>query len=245
MSTQEQRTETAQVPVHNYRRLDADRIRATASRLRQRIYERFPESGLHEVASQLELTARQAQQNIETMAKPNLWIRCTVGVLIVTLVLAIGAAVAAAEMPDGFDLGSLVGLFESAINDLVFIGIAIWFLLNLEGRYKQRQALRHLDELRSLAHVVDMHQLTKDPDHLLMEVDATSSSPERHFTRKELARYLDYCSEMLSLTGKVAALYVQDFGNPVVLSSVNEIETLSTSLSRKIWQKLVILVDAD
>ena len=54
-------------------------------------------------------------------------------------------------------------------------------------------------------------------------------------------RYLDYCSEMLSLTGKVAVLYVQDFGDPIVTASANEVEQLCTGLSRKIWQKLMIL----
>jgi hypothetical protein len=58
----------------------------------------------------------------------------------------------------------------------------------------------------------------------------------------EIMRYLDYCSEMLSLTGKVAALYAQNFRDGVVLSSViNEIENLTTGLSRKIWQKIMIL----
>jgi hypothetical protein len=57
----------------------------------------------------------------------------------------------------------------------------------------------------------------------------------------ELSRYLDYCSEMLSLTGKVGALYVQNLHDPVALASVNEIETLTTGLSRKIWQKLMII----
>ena len=57
----------------------------------------------------------------------------------------------------------------------------------------------------------------------------------------ELIRYLDYCSEMLSLIGKIAALYVQKFDDPVALVAVNEVEELTTSLSRKIWQKIMIL----
>ena len=44
----------------------------------------------------------------------------------------------------------------------------------------------------------------------------------------ELSRYLDYCSEALSLTGKVAALYVQRFDDPVALQAVNEVEELTT-----------------
>ena len=61
-------------------------------------------------------------------------------------------------------------------------------------------------------------------------------------SRFELSRYLDYCSEMLSLTGKVAALYIQDFDDEVALAAVNEVEDLTTGLSRKIWQKLMILL---
>jgi len=59
--------------------------------------------------------------------------------------------------------------------------------------------------------------------------------------RATLSRYLDYCSEMLSLTGKIAALYVQTYDDGVALAAVNEVEGLTTGLSRKIWQKLMIL----
>ena len=70
---------------------------------------------------------------------------------------------------------------------------------------------------------------------------STESSPGRGLTRFELVRYLDYCSEMLSLTSKLAALHVQSLRDPVVLSAVNDIETLAAHLSGKIWQKIMIL----
>ena len=69
----------------------------------------------------------------------------------------------------------------------------------------------------------------------------TKSPPKRTLEGFELTRCLDYCSEMLSLLGKVAALYVQDFPDEVALQAVDDIENLTTSLSRKIWQKIVIL----
>ena len=46
---------------------------------------------------------------------------------------------------------------------------------------------------------------------------------------------------MLSLTGKVAALYAQELDDPVVVEAVNDIEMLATNLSRKVWQKIAIL----
>jgi hypothetical protein len=60
-------------------------------------------------------------------------------------------------------------------------------------------------------------------------------------TRFELARYLDYCSELLSLTSKLAALHAQYLNDPVVLGAVNDVESLAGQLSGKIWQKIVLL----
>ena len=69
----------------------------------------------------------------------------------------------------------------------------------------------------------------------------TPSSPQRKMTPFELTRYLDYCSEMLSLLSKIGALYVQDFSDPVTLSAVDEVQDLTTGLSQKMWQKIMIL----
>ncbi len=90
------------------------------------------------------------------------------------------------------------------------------------------------------AHVIDAHQLTKDPDCLLIEGEDTASSPKRELTPFEMSRYLDYCSEMLSLVGKIAALYAQHIDDPVALGAVDGIESLTTNLSRKVWQKITM-----
>jgi hypothetical protein len=90
--------------------------------------------------------------------------------------------------------------------------------------------------------VIDMHQLTKDPSQVIAGVgNRTRSSPKRTLTAYQLTRYLDYCTEMLSLVGKLAALYAQSNSDSVVLQSVNDIETLTNGISRKIWQKIMIL----
>src|SRR5262249_56159010 len=95
--------------------------------------------------------------------------------------------------------------------------------------------------VRTSAHVIDMHQLTKDPSVILSREDRTPVSPNRSMTRYQLTRYLDYCSEMQSLTGKLAALYAQNLPDTVVIDAVNDIEELTTNFSRKIGQKISIL----
>jgi hypothetical protein len=56
----------------------------------------------------------------------------------------------------------------------------------------------------------------------------------------ELVRYLDYCSELLSLTTKVSALYAQSFPDPIVTDAVSDLERVASNLSQKIWQKITI-----
>jgi hypothetical protein len=46
---------------------------------------------------------------------------------------------------------------------------------------------------------------------------------------------------MLSITGKVAALFAQSVNDAVVIEAVNDIEAIGSSLSRKIWQKITLV----
>src|SRR5205814_7094125 len=94
-------------------------------------------------------------------------------------------------------VNSMQGL-DSAIGSVVFIGAAILFLLSWENRIKRRRALKAIHELRALAHIVDMHQLTKDPESYFTPAQHTTTR-RRAMTPFELNRYLDYCSETLAL----------------------------------------------
>lgn len=226
-----------------YLSLDPEKIVATADRLHDRIVERFPQSGLRRVAEALRSAVHQARQTAQELARPIPWLR---GLTALCLVLLISLFVGAALMFKAkVDLFSSVADFlqglDAALNEMVFLGIAVVFLLTLETRFKRRRALRMLHMLRSLAHVIDMHQLTKDPERLRDPENDTPSSPERQMSPFELARYLDYCSEMLAVISKLAALQIQRFDDPVTLSAVNDIEDLTQGFSRKIWQKIMIL----
>jgi hypothetical protein len=131
---------------------------------------------------------------------------------------------------------------EAAANAVFLLGAALLFLVTLESRIKRSRVLSAVNELRAISHVIDMHQLTKDPSQVIVGVGhRTPSSPKRTLTAYQLTRYLDYCTEMLSLVGKLAALYAQSNSDSVVLQSVNDIETLTNGISRKIWQKIMIL----
>jgi hypothetical protein len=227
-----------------YRQLDDAQITRTIEQLRERIGERFPQSNLRGVCEQLIVVANDVSECVVYLRRPNWKLRLFGGVAIVALVVLL---VAAAGMTLRFTTGAqtsvadIVQAIEAGVNDIVFFGIAVWFLLTIETRFKRRRALAMIHELRSLSHIVDMHQLTKDPERLMSKQPDTPSSPQRTMSAPELGRYLDYCSELLSLISKVAALLVQYFNDSVVLGAVNEIEELTTGLSGKIWQKITIL----
>jgi len=230
-----------------YRELDADRIGSELGTLALRIEERFPGSSLGALARDLLEISMQQSQRLEKLRRPNWPVRIAASFATAAVIVGLVAAIVNLPLSTGIDrFLDLVAGVESAINDVIFIALAIFFLFTLEGRMKRRRALAALHELRSLAHIVDMHQLTKDPEHVLNpEMPRTTSSPVRTMTRFELARYLDYCSELLSLAGKLASLYAQSLPDPVVLTAVNEVENLTVGLSRKIWQKIMILDTID
>jgi len=215
----------------------------TSGLLRRRIDERFPGSGLGRVASELETVTTEAVALSSDIARPHWLLRGLVFLGLLVIFGSLGAVAVQLRAQHGAQGWSdlLQGL-EALVNDLIFAGFAVYFLLGLETRRKRKRVLAALHTLRSLAHIVDMHQLTKDPEQLLAPGPRTESSPERAMTSFELNRYLDYASEMLAIMGKVAALYVQDFEDPVALNAASDVQDLTVSLSRSIWQKIVILV---
>jgi hypothetical protein len=225
-----------------YRVLHSEKLREKIERLHQRIQERFPDSGLSKVCQELQLVAGESDEECHWISKPQILLRVLVAIVIVLVLVGLIEAVMTFQLPESsFNLPELVQVFEAGLNALVLIGAAAIFLITAEIRVKRSRTIKALNDLRAIAHVIDMHQLSKDPTHIVIKLASTPSSPAQQLTPPQLMRYLDYCSEMLSLVGKVAALYAQNFSDNVVLSAVNEVENLTTGLSRKIWQKIMII----
>jgi len=228
---------------HAYSELRPAPIIETIVLLDRRIHERFPGAGLGKVAAELIEVARDNQSVTEALRRPLWWLRTLIAISIAALVgIVLWGALELRELARGglVTFSEVLQSIDAATSELIFLSLVVLFLVSLETRLKRRIALRMLHRLRSIAHVVDMHQLTKDPEVVLRNVPATASSPRRTLSRAQLPRYLDYCSELLALTGKLAALHAQHLNDPVVLSAVNDIEALTSDLSRKIWQKISI-----
>ena len=225
-----------------YSRLDAAKIILTVETLSQRIGHRFPNANLRSVCERLVEIAQRASERSDEIGQPIVWMRIAAVTLAALIVLSfVATIVVLAPQVGQITFFDFIQAFEAGISELVFLGAAIIFLVTFEGRVKRGRALAALHELRSLAHIIDMHQLTKDPERILFARRQTTPSPHREMTPFELDRYLDYCSEMLALIGKIAALYVQHFEDSQAVAAVNDIEQLTSGLARKIWQKIMIL----
>ena len=195
-----------------YRTIRADKIISTAEQLVARVRERFPDSGLAKVSEEILAVARETDERCRLISRPNTPLRLGVVTLIVLGAVLATMVVRNVRLNEAvWDASNFIQASESLLGDVVFLGAGIAFLLTLETRMKRGRALTAINELRALAHIIDMHQLTKDPEMVLAHHVPTAASPQRNMTPFELNRYLDYCSEMLALVSKIAALYVQTF----------------------------------
>jgi hypothetical protein len=225
--------------------LAADHVGATVAQLERRIYARFGERGLtkasRDLARLVVLVQTEAALSRARLRRMTFGAR-TVGIVIVTAtVVALVFSLHSVVMNGLARSADWVPLVESVINDVVFAAIAVVFLWAFPERLERRSMLGLLHRLRSLAHVIDMHQLSKDPEQVSPTYTPTAESVAHGLDADQLHHYLNYCSEMLSLTAKTAALCAEHSTDGVVLETVSYIETLTTELCNKIWQKISLL----
>jgi len=223
------------------RQLNPAKIIETAQALHSRISERFPSSGLSKVALEVLQVSKEAAERSEGFHRPQAGLRLLAGILMLLILSILAWMFSNYHEFRVSEFGDFIQTLEAGISAVVFTGAAIWFLLNLENRQKRSRALSAIKELHSLAHIVDMHQLTKDPDFYLFKGTNTASSPRRELSLFELARYLDYSTEILSLLGKVSVIYTQNLNDTEVSAATDQLEDLVLGLSTRISQKLASL----
>lgn len=228
-----------------FEHLQARKVQETIATLERRMTQRFPDRGLVGVVADLRSLTTDVADAADDIRGRLRWVRLASRIAAL-LVLAATVLVFVLASRDAVRAGpdrsfEWVPLIESTINDLVFAGLALWFLYALPQRVVRGHLLDLLHRLRSLAHIVDMHQLTKDPERLRPDFVPGVPGVDDGLDRGEMERYFDYCSELLSLIGKVAALCAEESRDSLVLTTVSDLETLTTGMSRKIWQKISLL----
>ncbi len=226
-----------------YSTINPERLRETQRKLQARIEKRFPTSGLSKVAAELVSMVEEAGVRAEQIRRPNWPLRAGVVLLILGalgIILRLGNSLKLTA--DFHDAVGVLTFAEVSLQDCFFFGAAVIFLVSLEIRLKRRRALAALHELRAMAHVVEMHQIAKDPEGLLAAL-ATGADMSGQTTKapEDLNRYLNYCNELLSIISKIGALYVQDFPDAPTVAAADQVENLCSGVSQRIWQKIMVL----
>jgi hypothetical protein len=220
-----------------------------AIELSQRISAEFPGRGLAKEAQELAKDAGSFVEEAESLSRKGItyftirllailgfgfWLGTTSLVLLRIWTLI-------EQKQENLDLFQSLQGIDSGIHIAVSAALAIFFVATLERRRKRRIAFNGLNSLLNFAHVIDSHQIDKDPTAFASGRPRAGVSSKLPLDPPELLRYLDYCSEMLSLVRRFAALYGQESGDSTIAESVDSIADLTSSLSNKIWQKITIL----
>lgn len=226
-----------------FQRLSGEAVRTATRGLQSRIYQRFPQRSLWEVAGELVGLVEEVIEGagISRRRVRSSQVLSRLGILLVVLLIGTALALSATSLwTHPGELGPMdwLPLIETVVNDLVFTGVAVFFLLAVPQRMERKRVLMLLHRLRSLAHVIDMHQLDKVPERLARRESRNDKEP---LNREQMTHYLDYCTELLSLVGKAGALFGEDSTDGEVLDAVEGIETLTSDMARKVWQKVAIL----
>lgn len=227
-----------------FRHIEAVRLRETTLWLEKRIRATFPGRSLGQLAYDLRDLVGDVEARCAAIAKPNWPLRLLVGVAMTTLVALLAATFRGMHWSvQESSWAELLQGVEAGLNELVMVGLVILFLSSLETRWKRGRALAGLSELRGVAHVIDLHQMTKDPQ--IAAARRAEGEEVDLLDPRDLAQYLSFCADLLSIVGKAAALYGQVLDDGVVLATVDEVESLSARAAGKIWQKLALVQAAE
>src|SRR3989338_930014 len=178
-----------------YAELRSQEIIQTSDGVLEAIAERFPCSGLSGIAREIHERAGQMDAGIAAIMRPRKTIRVLSAMLTALLVLLALVLLSLFFRMILYNLHEeFLQAIDAVISAIVLLGGGLFFVVSAERRQRGKDSLRQLHTLRALAHVIDMHQLKKDP---LISRRPAERVPE----------YLDYCSDLLNIIGKMAAYY--------------------------------------
>jgi len=222
-----------------------EKIELTVEKLTKRINERFPKSSIGKTSDDFLKFTENSENILLWILKPNLTIRVIAYTTISISILGILYCFKFVKLTISNSLEDISSIAESSINNFLLIGAAYFFLFKLENRIKRTRAIKYLNEIRGFVHVIDMHQLSMNPQYFLSNLPSTINSPVRNMNYEEFSRYLNYSSELVALCGKLAALFAQQLPDEVVVKSASDIENLCSNIINKISNKHIVLESMD
>lgn len=205
------------------RYLRPERVTKTADQLTQWIGTEFGSAHLCQVAYEVQTFTQEAVARARSIRRP-IWL-LRIGVWLLLALAVTGIAYHFLTQPT-----QTLKFLDETKGAAAYMTGAVILLIGLEVRWKRRKALQAVNDLRALAHIVDMHQVAKDEAIQRFRDDGDTG---------KMIEYLHACTALLALLSKVGQLYVEHFPDPVATSAVNDFETITTGMANKIWLKIL------
>jgi hypothetical protein len=212
------------------RHLDAHKLITTSADLERWITKEFHEAHLAVVAREVHAFAQEAVAKAEKIRQPIWALRLGIWTVVALLVAGAVHGIVTHEIAD------TLKFLDTTKGAAVYLSVFGAIFIGLEIRWKRHRALKAVAEIRALAHIVDMHQLAKDPPIEQFRQDGR---------QVKVMEYLHACTALLALLSKVAQFYVENFPDPVATNAVNDFEMITTGLSNKIWMKILSMKGFD
>ncbi len=225
--------------------LELKQIVDAVEMLRNRISERFPASGLASHSSELLGFAQTLQNNGKKLVRVSIGIRIGSwlgGASVIALILV--PYFLLVKTQSGIEtLPNFLQSLEAVITVIAGTSAAVIAMISIKRSHIRRKALGLLQELREMAHVIDMLQFSKSPAVVMFPLKATASSrpSSENLSAPEMFRYLSYCGDLSALIGKLAVVIGGWVPDPAVLSTADAVEDLASDLERKMLSKLLLL----
>lgn len=223
-------------------RIQHQKIVISLKQLVLRIEERFPGSGLLHLANDITADIEKIPQSIENINHAPKYIGFLKLLVILLIFGTMAGLVSQIEITKDFwTAGVFSQVFSSLVQLVVYLSVLVIFVFSYEKKIKLKKALSCINSYREFAHLIDLHQLAKDPATFMKDYKPGRASRKNELGKFSMSRYLAYCNELLSLLGKATALYVHNFPDEALMAAADQIEDLTTGLSIRIWQKNSLL----
>jgi hypothetical protein len=221
--------------------LTAGKIADACEALADRIHERLPGRGIDGHARHLAEHARRlvTTGSARITAPVILRVVSWIGGIAASLLLL--SPLWFVRRTDGIDvLPEFLQSLDAFITVLAATVAGFFTMRSVEHGVCRRRALGELHALRNFAHVTDMLQISKSPTRLLFPLAPTRFTPTDD-DAVSMSRYLAYCGELYALIAKLAVLHGEWTSDATVLSAIDDLETLCSSLENKATQKILLL----
>lgn len=222
-------------------KIDPNGLAENARKLSERMLERFPDRNLTTRSAELVSVIEDAPRRARQMARRPWFLTFVTAVLLCACVA--GAVFGLMQLHVAMNVSTLSELLQILDSGWQSLLIAFFFSLGLfypVRRWRRSKFLKATNELQEFVQVINLHQLDKDPDQLTKDYNPTA--PQRADNRPlnafEMGRYLDYCIELIELTGMLAAYYSSFTSDSDVRKEIAEhqgvIQRMVTNLQLKI-----------